>query len=580
MNIQAFINEKIREAIIKIGIYNCSELNVRQSIRANFGDYQVNGIIGLAKTLHAHPQYLAEKILHNLHLNDIAKKVVISNPGYINIYLDCSWLANQIEKKLISPNLGIKTLNPQRVVIDYSSPNVAKEMHVGHLRSTIIGDATARTLEFLGHHVIRANHIGDWGMQFGMLIALMEIKNHNFNKNLVLSDLENLYREAKNYCEIDTKFAQNASNYVLKLQQGDLKCLKLWKFLVDISIKKNQTIYNRLNVTLTNNDIMGESFYNQMLPDIVNDLKSKGLAVENEGAIVVFLDEFKNKKGNPMGVIIQKKDGAYLYTTTDIACIKYRYEKFKPDRIIYYIDSRQYQHLKQVWTIVRKAGYIPKSVSLEHHMFGMMLDKNDKPFKTRTGETVKLLDLLDEAVYRAKNLISSKNPNFSSEELTKVANIVGIGAIKYADLSKNRLTNYVFDWDQMLSFDGNTAPYIQYAYTRAVSIFKKAKEESFNYSSKINEKIVISNELERLLAVRLVQFEETIIRVAINGTPHIMCAYLYNLASLFSNFYEKNPIIKISDSIIRKTRLKLVKLFINTINSGLNTLGIQTIDRM
>ncbi|WWO99897.1 MAG: arginine--tRNA ligase [Candidatus Dasytiphilus stammeri] len=578
MNIKAIINEKIREAIIKIGIHNYSDINVRQSTKQIFGDYQVNGIKGLAKKIGVSPQYLAEKIIQNLHINDIAYKVEIANAAYINIFLNGTWLANEIEKALICPKLGIKKVNPQKIVIDYSGPNVAKEMHVGHLRSTIIGDAIARTLEFLGHYVIRANHIGDWGMPFGMLIALIENKNHPFDKNTALSDLEHLYREAKKFYETDTIFAQKASHYVMKLQQGDIQCLKLWKILVDISMKKNQTIYKRLNVTLTSNDVMGESIYNKMLPNIVSDLKSKGLAVESEGAIVVFLDEFKNKKGNPMGVIIQKKNGAYLYTTTDIACIKYRYEKFNADRIIYYIDSRQHQHLTQVWTIVRKAGYIPKSVSLEHHMFGMMLGKDQKPFKTRTGDTIKLLDLLNEAVFRARNLISSKNPNLSLHELKMVADVVGIGAIKYADLSKNRLTNYVFDWDQMLSFDGNTAPYIQYAYTRAISIFKKAL---INEKELIgNEKIEFSNELERLFAVRLLQFEEIINKVARKGTPHIMCAYIYNLATLFSNFYENNSIIKISHPIIRKSRLKLVKLFIKTLELGLKTLGIQTIDRM
>ncbi|WWO99956.1 MAG: arginine--tRNA ligase [Candidatus Dasytiphilus stammeri] len=574
MNIQAIINKKIIKALIKIGIPNSNEITVHHATKVIFGDYQVNGIIALAKKLHVAPQHLAKKILNNLHIHEMAKSIDIANSAYINISLNSTWLANEIEKALISPNLGIKTIHPQRVVVDYSGPNVAKEMHVGHLRSTIIGDAMVRTLEFLGHDVIRANHIGDWGMQFGMLIALMEKEKKDFNQKIALSDLEDLYREAKTYYEKDTGFAQKASNYVVKLQHGDIKCLHWWKVLVDISLKKNQTIYNLLNVTLTNNDVMGESIYNEMLPSIVSDLKSKGLAVESEGAIVVFLDEFKNKQGNPMGVIIQKRDGAYLYTTTDIACIKYRYENFQPDRIIYYIDSRQHQHLTQVWTIVRKAGYIPQSVSLEHHMFGMMLGKDEKPFKTSTGETIKLLDLLKEAVFRARNVIASKNPNLSLDELTKLAEVVGIGAIKYADLSKNRMTNYVFDWDQMLSFDGNTAPYIQYAYTRAISILRKVL---INLST---EKIEISNELERLLAVRLLQFEEIITRVAMKGTPHIMCTYLYNLAVLFSNFYETNPIINISDPIRKNSRLKLVQLFIKTLGLGLNTLGIQTVDRM
>lgn len=346
-------------------------------------------------------------------------------------------------------------------------------MHVGHLRSTIIGDAAVRTLEFLGHHVIRANHVGDWGTQFGMLIAYLEKQQQENAGEMALADLEGFYREAKKHYDEDEAFAERARSYVVKLQGGDEYFLQMWRKLVDITMSQNQITYDRLNVTLTRDDVMGESLYNPMLPGIVADLKAKGLAVESEGATVVFLDEYKNKEGEPMGVIIQKKDGGYLYTTTDIACAKYRYETLHADRVLYYIDSRQHQHLMQAWTIVRKAGYVPDAVPLEHHMFGMMLGKDGKPFKTRAGGTVKLADLLDEALERARRLVSEKNPDMPADELEKLANAVGIGAVKYADLSKNRTTDYIFDWDNMLAFEGNTAPYMQYAYTRVLSVFRK-----------------------------------------------------------------------------------------------------------
>ncbi len=351
----------------------------------------------------------------------------------------------------------------------------------------------------------------------------------------------------------------------------------MWRKLVDITMSQNQQAYERLNVTLTRKDVMGESLYNPMLPGIVADLKAKGLAVESEGATVVFLDEYKNKEGEPMGVIIQKKDGGYLYTTTDIACAKYRYETLHADRVLYYIDSRQHQHLMQAWTIVRKAGYVPESVPLEHHMFGMMLGKDGKPFKTRAGGTVKLSDLLDEALERARRLVAEKNPEMPADELEKLANAVGIGAVKYADLSKNRTTDYVFDWDNMLAFEGNTAPYMQYAYTRVLSVFRKAGIEEQVLE---NAQVAIREDREAQLAARLLQFEETLSVVAREGTPHVMCAYLYDVAGLFSGFYEHCPILTAESDEIRLSRLKLALLTSKTLKLGLETLGIETVERM
>lgn len=556
MNIQALLSDKVSQALIAAGAPADCEAQVRQSAKAQFGDYQANGVMAVAKKLGMQPRQLAERVVELLDLTGIASKIEIAGPGFINIFLDRQWVAEKVEYALTAPKLGVAPVEPQTIVVDYSAPNVAKQMHVGHLRSTIIGDAAVRTLAFLGHNVIRANHVGDWGTQFGMLIAYLEKMQNENASDMGLSDLELFYQQAKKTYDEDEEFALRARAYVVKLQSGDEYCRQMWRKLVDITMAQNQVAYDRLNVTLTKDDVMGESLYNAMLPEIVADLKAKGLAVESEGATVVYLDEYKNKDGEPMGVIIQKKDGGYLYTTTDIACAKYRYETLGADRILYYIDSRQHQHLMQAWTIVRKAGYVPESVPLEHHMFGMMLGKDGKPFKTRSGGTVKLSDLLDEAVERAGKLIAEKNPDMPADELKQVINAVGIGAVKYADLSKSRTTDYIFDWDNMLALDGNTAPYMQYAYTRVVSVFRRAGVDE----TSLTLPLVVTEDREATLATRLLQFEEIITTVAREGTPHVMCSYLYDLAGLFSSFYEHCQILNAESEEIRQSRLKLAML--------------------
>ncbi|WP_276640701.1 arginine--tRNA ligase [Siccibacter turicensis] len=578
MNIQALLSDKVSQALIAAGAPADCEPQVRQSAKAQFGDYQANGVMAVAKKLGMPPRQLAEQVIASLDLTGIAAKVEIAGPGFINIFLDPVFLAQRVDEAAASERAGVaKVAQPQTVVVDYSAPNVAKEMHVGHVRSTIIGDAAVRTLEFLGHKVIRANHVGDWGTQFGMLIAFLEKQQNENAGDMALADLENFYREAKKHYDEDAAFAERARAYVVKLQGGDEYCRQMWRKLVDITMTQNQLTYERMNVTLTRDDVMGESLYNPMLPGIVADLKAKGLATESEGATVVFLDEYKNKEGEPMGVIIQKKDGGYLYTTTDIACAKYRYETLHADRVIYYIDSRQHQHLMQAWTIVRKAGYVPESVPLEHHMFGMMLGKDGKPFKTRAGGTIKLTELLDEAMERARRLVGEKNPDMPADELEKLADAVGIGAVKYADLSKSRTTDYVFDWDNMLAFEGNTAPYMQYAYTRVLSVFRKA---GIDENSALTAPVTITDDREAALAARLLQFEETLATVAREGTPHVMCAYLYDVAGLFSGFYEHCPILSAESDAVRQSRLKLAQLTAKTLKLGLDTLGIKTVERM
>uniref|UniRef100_UPI0036DBFD05 arginine--tRNA ligase n=1 Tax=Photorhabdus sp. RM322S TaxID=3342825 RepID=UPI0036DBFD05 len=576
MNIQAILSEKVSQALIAAGAPADSEAHVRQSAKVQFGDYQANGVMAAAKKVGMPPRQLAEKVVSLLDLQGIASKVEIAGPGFINIFLDKTWITANIETALKDEKLGVTPVEPQTIVVDYSAPNVAKQMHVGHLRSTIIGDAAVRTLEFLGHKVIRANHVGDWGTQFGMLIAYLEkVQNENAG-DMALADLEAFYREAKKNYDEDEEFAARARGYVVKLQGGDEYCRTMWRKLVDITMAQNQQTYDRLNVTLTQDAVMGESLYNDLLPGIVADLKQKGLAVESDGATVVYFDEFKNKEGEPMGVIIQKKDGGYLYTTTDIACAKYRYDTLHAERVLYYIDTRQHQHLMQAWAIVRKAAYIPETMSLEHHMFGMMLGKDGKPFKTRAGGTIRLTDLLDEAIERADKLIREKNPDMPEDELKKVVEAVGIGAVKYADLSKSRTTDYIFDWDNMLAFEGNTAPYMQYAYTRVASIFKRADIDE----SSLTLPVILNEDREQALATRLLQFEETITAVAREGTPHVMCAYLYDLAGLFSGFYEHCQILNAENEELRQSRLKLALLTAKTLKQGLNTLGIETVERM
>lgn len=577
MNIQSILSDKIQQAMIQAGADQQCEALVRQSNKAQFGDYQANGIMAAAKKLGLNPRDFAQKVLEQLDISSIANKIEIAGPGFINIFLSPNWLEKNLQIALNDKHLGIQCDKKETIVADYSSPNVAKEMHVGHLRSTIIGDSVVRTLEFLGHNVIRANHVGDWGTQFGMLIAYLEKMENEHASEMELSDLEAFYRAAKEHYDNDSAFAEKARGYVVKLQSGDEYCRTMWKKLVDITMQQNQHNYDRLNVTLSQKDVMGESLYNPMLPDIVADLVSKKLAVEDDGALVVYLDEFKNKDGDPMGVIVQKKDGGFLYTTTDIAAAKYRYETLKADRALVFSDTRQSQHMQQAWLITRKAGYVPAHFQLEHKNFGMMLGKDGKPFKTRSGGTVKLADLLDEAVERAEKLINEKSTALSPEEKAAVVEAVAIGSVKYADLSKNRTTDYVFDWDNMLSFEGNTAPYMQYAYTRIRSIFSKANLTTEQLNS---AEIKLIDEKERALAIKLLQFEEAIQQVAKEGSPHILCAYLYELAGVFSSFYEHCPILNNEEESIKLSRLKLALLTEKTLKQGLDLLGIKTVEKM
>ena len=580
MNILKLLEDRVIKALIAAGAPEDTPAMVRPSVRANFGDYQCNAVMAAAKKMGMNPRELAQKVINNLDLDGIASNVEIAGPAFINIHLSSQWLASSLQPAVKDPRAGVaETDNKQTVVVDYSAPNVAKEMHVGHLRSTIIGDSTARTFDFLGHKVIRQNHLGDWGTQFGMLIAHLEEleKESQEAMSMELSDLETFYREAKKHFDENPDFAARARKYVVRLQAGDEYCLKLWKKLVDVTLSHNQDTYARLNVSLTTADVMGESAYNDSLPVIIKLLDEKGILSEDDGAKVVFLDEFKNKDGDPMGVIVEKSGGGFLYTTTDLAAIRHRCHTLNADRVLYYVDARQGQHFEQVFTIARKAGFASDHVSLEHHTFGMMLGKDGKPFKTRAGTTIKLADLLDEAEERAAALIASKSGDLSEEQKVNVIRSVAIGSVKYADLSKNRTSDYVFDWDNMLAFEGNTAPYLLYAYTRIMSIFRKAGISE----SDLTGDILIENDAERELALQLCRFSETIESVAREGLPHQLCAYLYEISGAFMKFYEACPVNKegVSEEL-RNSRLQICALTARTLKLGLYLLGIETVEQM
>ncbi len=540
----------------------------------DFGDYQINGVMGAAKKTRQNPRELAQKVADALQQNPLIATAEVAGPGFINLKLRPEKLAQYIKASLQDEHLGIaRNSKPQTIVIDYSSPNLAKEMHVGHLRSSIIGDSLNRVLTFLGHKVIAQNHVGDWGTQFGMLVAYLIEQQQNGRADLELADLEQFYRNAKVRFDEDKNFADTARDYVVKLQSGDASVLALWQQFVQTSLQHAQAVYKKLGLKLLPADVTGESFYNDQLQSTVNELLAKGIAVDSDGTKVVFLDEFKNQDNEPAAFIIQKKDGGFLYASTDLACLRYRINTLHGNRLLYVVDARQSLHFDELFTVARKAGWLPDTVHAEHVPFGTMMGKDGKPFKTRSGDTVKLMDLLNEAVTRASALVASKNPELSTDEIAHIGEVVGIGAVKYADLSKNRTSDYIFDWDSMLSFEGNTAPYLQYAYTRVQSVFRKAGTWDNNAAITLNEA------MEQQLAVELLKFEDVLDSVANTSYPHYLAAYLYQIATLFSRFYEACPILK-ADEATRNSRLQLTSLTGKTLQQGLALLGIDTLETM
>ena len=544
------------------------------------GDFATNIALMLAKPAGMKPRDLAEKLIAALPTDNAVAKVEIAGPGFINFFQADDWLTGLLDQALADEHLGVaRPAQAQTVVVDYSSPNLAKEMHVGHLRSSIIGDAVVRTLEFLGHKVVRQNHVGDWGTQFGMLLAyLEEQKSEESDTELSreLGDLEGFYRAAKQRFDESDAFATRARSLVVKLQAGDEDCLALWREFNSVSLSHCQAVYDRLGVSLTPADVRGESAYNDDLAQVVSDLDAKGLLSEDQGAQCVFMDEFKNKEGAPLPVIVKKADGGYLYATTDLAALRYRAGTLHADRMLYFVDQRQALHFQQMFSLAKRAGFVPENTELEHMGFGTMNGPDGRPFKTRDGGTVKLIDLLDEAEQRAYNLVRDKNPELDDSALRTIAHAVGIGAVKYADLSKNRSSDYIFNFEQMLSFEGNTAPYLLYAYTRVASVFRKAGLDMGD----VNGDFLLQEEAEQALAARLVQFGEVLESVAEKGLPHLLCTYLYDVAGLFSTFYEHCPILSGDNEALKQSRLKLAALTARTLKQGMELLGLSPLERM
>jgi len=531
-----------------------------------FGDYQSNAAMGLAKSLGQKPRAIAEQIKAKLNLSDLASEISIAGPGFINIRLSSAWLARRLDAIAGDRRLGIEgTTLPQTVVVDYSGPNVAKEMHVGHLRSTIIGDAIYRVLDFQGHRTIRQNHIGDWGTQFGMLIC--ELATHGYSSETgypEISDLDEFYRTAKRKFDEDPAFQKASQDFVVMLQKGDKAAERAWNHLLNATRQHYIPIYAQLGVWLTVADERGESWYNLILAKVVAELREKNIAVESQGAIVVPVPGFESP------LMIQKSDGGYLYGTTDLAAVRYRAQELHANRIIYTHDSRQSQHFAQVFWTARKAGWV-EGVELEYAPFGTMLGEDGKPFKTRTGGTVKLKDLLIEAEQRAMAVVTEKNPQLPEMTRTQIAHSVGIGAVKYADLSKDRISDYVFSFDKMLALDGNTAPYLQYAHARIRSIFRKTDEKP--------GPIRLESPFELALAKHILRLGEVIEVVGRELKPHLLCTYLYELATRFSGFYENCPVLQ-SDPQTRSSRLALCELTARTMEVGLDLLGIEQPDQM
>ena len=570
--IQQAITQLVNEGVLPEGL--SPAIQVENARDKTHGDFASNIAMMLAKPAGMKPRDLAEKIIAALPADENVTKAEIAGPGFINFFQNTQALANRLEAALADEHLGVRKTGPaQRTVVDLSAPNLAKEMHVGHLRSTIIGDGVARVLEFLGDEVIRQNHVGDWGTQFGMLMAYLQ---ENPITSDELSDLENFYRAAKQRFDESEEFADRARGLVVKLQAGDAECLALWTRFKDISLSHCQKIYELLNVKLSMADVMGESAYNDDLINVVNDLKAAGMLVESNGAQCVFLDEFKNADGDPLPVIIVKADGGYLYATTDLAAVRYRSGKLKADRALYFVDQRQALHFQQVFAVARKAGFVTHPMEMEHMGFGTMNGADGRPFKTRDGGTVKLVDLLIEAEKRAFELVRDKNPDMPVETLNEIAKVVGIDSVKYADLSKHRTSDYSFNFDLMLNFEGNTAPYLLYAYTRAAGVFRKLGKDF----SAVDGQIVLQAELEQELGTKLAQFGEVLNGVAQKGTPHILCTYLYDLASLFSSFYDNCPILKAETPEQMHSRLRLTELTRRTLKQGLELLGLKVLEQM
>lgn len=546
---------------------------------SDHADYQANLAMSLAKQVGKAPRDVAETVKANLDLGSEIASVEVAGPGFLNITLDGSYLAQQLTAALDDERLGVSTIaDAEKVLVEYSAPNVAKEMHVGHLRTTIIGDALARVFGFLGYEVIRDNHIGDWGTPFGMLIEhLLDLGETEGIQELSVGDLDGFYKTARTKFDNDPLFAERARKRVVELQAGDPETLRLWQVLIDASTEYFNVIYSLLGVLLTNDDIHGESFYNPMLEPVAEELEQRDIAVIDDGALCVFPEGFYRQDKQPLPLMVRKSDGGYGYATSDLAAVRYRVNDVGAKRNLYVVDARQSQHFAMVFAVAKMAGWIPDGISFEHVSFGSVLGEGGKPLKTRAGDTPRLLDLLNEAIERAAVIVAEKNPDLSTSQQSDVARAVGIGAVKYADLSTDRVKDYIFDFDRMLAFEGNTAPYLQYAHARIHSLFRKAERDLSTVNANA---IVISNDNERELARKLVSMGQVVNDVAEFLQPHRLCTYLFDVASTYTTFYEKWSVLNAETDELRESRLALSYLTARVLAQGLDLLGIAAPTRM
>ena len=572
------VSERLAPAFAKVAGAGAPIVDpvVRRSDRA---DAQVNGSLALAKQLGKAPRDVAQAILAAADLSDICSAVEIAGPGFVNLTFSNEFLGSEFARAARDPRLGVRLATaPVVAVVDYSAPNVAKEMHVGHLRSTVIGDALVRMLSFVGHRVIRENHIGDWGTPFGMLIEhLVDLGEASAAEELSVGDLDSFYRQARVKFDSSDAFKERARQRVVLLQGGDVETLRLWKLLVAESMRYFKSVYDTLGVLLTENDLKGESSYNHLLPEVVERLTEHGLLTTSDGAEVVFVDGFVNRDNEPLPLIIRKTDGGYNYATSDLACVIDRVERLGASLLLYVVGAPQAQHLQMVEAVAKKAGWLSPPTQILHIAFGNVLGIDRKILKSRSGEVVKLDALLAEAVERATSAVQEKNPQLDSALQRHIARQVGIGAVKYADLSTDRIKDYMFDWERMLSFDGNTSPYLQYAHARICSIFRKANVER---ASVRTVQPTIGHEAERVLTLRILQFDTAVWDTLEKFSPHRLCTYLHDLATEFSVFYEHCPVLRADSNAQRTSRLALCDMTARVLESGLSLLGIDAPEQM
>jgi len=572
------VSERLAPAFAKVAGVGAPIVDpvVRRSDRA---DAQVNGSLALAKQLGKAPRDVAQTILDVAELADICSAVEIAGPGFVNLTFSNEFLASELCRAAVDPRLGVRlATTPIVAVVDYSAPNVAKEMHVGHLRSTVIGDALVRMLMFVGHRVIRENHIGDWGTPFGMLIEhLIDLNERASVDGLSVGDLDSFYRQARTKFDSSDRFKERARQRVVLLQSGDVETLKLWKVLVAESMRHYTSVYDTLGVSLTESDLKGESTYNHLLPEVVERLSKGGMLTLSDGAEVVFVAGFVNRDNEPLPLIIRKSDGGYNYATSDLACVIDRVERLGATLMLYVVGAPQAQHLQMVEAVARQAGWVPSNTQMLHVAFGNVLGTDRKILKSRSGEVVKLDSLLEEAIERATTAVEEKNPQLDSAHQRQIARQVGIGAVKYADLSTDRIKDYMFDWDRMLSFDGNTSPYLQYAHARICSIFRKANVER---SSVRTVTPTIGHEAERVLTLRILQFDTAVWDALEKFSPHRLCTYLHDLATEFSVFYEQCQVLRAESDALRISRLSLCDMTARVLQSGLLLLGIDAPEQM